>query len=47
VAQVPDVRTIDEQIKARVADIEGQLKRYRHLSDELDRLRGGARSLGG
>jgi CRP-like cAMP-binding protein len=40
VAQVPDVRTIAEQIKARVADIEKQLKQHRDLSEELDRLRG-------
>lgn len=39
-AQVPDVRTIVEQIKARVADIEKQLKQHRDLSEELDRLRG-------
>ena len=39
-AQVPDVRSIVEQIKARVADIEKQLKQHRDLSDELDRLRG-------
>jgi predicted ArsR family transcriptional regulator len=39
VAQVPDVRTIVEQIKARIADIEEQLKQHRDLSEELDRLR--------
>jgi hypothetical protein len=39
-AHVPDVRTIVEQIKARIADIEEQLKQHRDLSDELDRLRG-------
>jgi DNA-binding transcriptional ArsR family regulator len=39
-AQVPDVRTIVEQIKARIADIEEQLKHHRDLSEELDRLRG-------
>jgi DNA-binding transcriptional ArsR family regulator len=36
----PDVRTIVEQIKARIADIEEQLKQHRDLGDELDRLRG-------
>jgi DNA-binding transcriptional ArsR family regulator len=40
VAQVPDVRTIVDQIKARITDIEKQLKQHRDLSDELDRLRG-------
>ena len=39
-AQVPDVRTIVEQIKVRIADIEKQLKERRDLSEELDRLRG-------
>lgn len=39
-AQVPDVRTIVDQIKARIADIEDQLKQHRDLSEELDRLRG-------
>jgi predicted Rossmann fold nucleotide-binding protein DprA/Smf involved in DNA uptake len=39
-AQVPDVRTIVDQIKARIADIEEQLKQHHDLSDELDRLRG-------
>jgi Fic family protein len=39
-ARVPDVRTIVEQIKARIADIEEQLKQHRDLSEELDRLRG-------
>jgi CRP-like cAMP-binding protein len=40
VAHVPDVRTIVEQIKTRIADIEKQLKQHRDLSEELDRLRG-------
>jgi predicted Rossmann fold nucleotide-binding protein DprA/Smf involved in DNA uptake len=39
-AQVPDVRTIVEQVKARIADIEGQLKQQGDLTDELERLRG-------
>jgi predicted Rossmann fold nucleotide-binding protein DprA/Smf involved in DNA uptake len=38
--QIPDVRTIGEQIKARIADIEKQLKEHRDLTDELERLRG-------
>jgi CRP-like cAMP-binding protein len=47
VAQVPDVRTIVEQIKARIADIEEQLKHHRDLSEELDRLRGALSRLEG
>jgi CRP-like cAMP-binding protein len=39
-AQVPDVRAIVEQIKARIDHIEQQLRQHRDLSDELDRLRG-------
>src|SRR4051812_10532735 len=39
-AKVPDVRAIVEQIKARIADVEEQLKQHRDLSEELDRLRG-------
>jgi DNA-binding transcriptional ArsR family regulator len=38
--EVPDVRSIVEQIKARIGHIEDQLKRQRDLSGELDRLRG-------
>jgi hypothetical protein len=41
---VPDVRAIAKQIKARIGHIEEQLKQRRDLSDELDRLRG---ALGG
>src|SRR5258706_14508061 len=39
-ARVPEVRAIVEQIKARIADVEEQLKQHRDLSEELDRLRG-------
>jgi DNA-binding transcriptional ArsR family regulator len=39
VPQVPDVRSIVDQIKARIADLEQQLKQHRDLSEELDRLR--------
>ncbi|HWH92432.1 MAG TPA: winged helix-turn-helix domain-containing protein [Baekduia sp.] len=39
-ARVPEVRAIVEQIKARIVDIEEQLKQHRDLSEELDRLRG-------
>jgi DNA-binding transcriptional ArsR family regulator len=39
VVEVPGVGAIVEQIKARIGDIEQQLKRHRDLSDELERLR--------
>ena len=39
-AKGPDVHAIVEQIKARIADIEEQLKQHRDLGEELDRLRG-------
>jgi CRP-like cAMP-binding protein len=45
--QVPDVRTIVEQIKGRIDDIEEQLKQHRDLSDELERLRGALSRLEG
>lgn len=44
---VPDVRAIVEQIKARIADIEEQLKQHRDLNEELDRLRGALSRLEG
>jgi CRP-like cAMP-binding protein len=46
-ARLPGVPTIGEQIKARIADIEVQLKEHRDLSDELDRLRGALSRLEG
>jgi predicted ArsR family transcriptional regulator len=46
-ARVPDVSTIVEQIKARIADVEAQLKQHRDLSEELDRLRGALSRLEG
>jgi CRP-like cAMP-binding protein len=46
-AQAPDVRTIVDQIKRRIAELEEQLKRHRDLSDELDRLRGALSRLEG
>jgi CRP-like cAMP-binding protein len=46
-AKVPDVRAIVEQIKARIADVEEQLKQHRDLSEELDRLRGALARLEG
>jgi DNA-binding transcriptional ArsR family regulator len=39
VVEVPGVGAIVEQIKARIGQIEEQLKQHRDLSDELDRLR--------
>jgi predicted ArsR family transcriptional regulator len=47
VPQVPDVRTIAEQIKARIADLEKQLRQHRDLNEELDRLRGALSRLEG
>ena len=38
-AEVPGVGAIVEQIKARIAQIEQQLRQHRDLSDELERLR--------
>ena len=39
-AEVPGVGAIVEGIKARIGQIEEQLRQHRDLSDELDRLRG-------
>jgi len=39
-AEVPGVGAIVEGIKARIGQIEEQLRRHRDLSDELERLRG-------
>ena len=39
-AEVPGVGAIIEGIKARIGQIEEQLRRHRDLSDELERLRG-------
>ena len=38
-AEVPGVGAIVEQIKARIGQIEQQLRQHRDLSDELERLR--------
>jgi CRP-like cAMP-binding protein len=38
-AEVPGVGAIVEQIKARIGQIEEQLRQHRDLSDELERLR--------
>jgi hypothetical protein len=39
VVEVPGVGAIVEQIKARMGQIEEQLRQHRDLSDELERLR--------
>jgi hypothetical protein len=39
-AEVPGVGAIIEGIKARIGQIEQQLRQHRDLSDELERLRG-------
>jgi DNA-binding transcriptional ArsR family regulator len=39
-AEVPGVGAIVEGIKARIGQIEEQLRQHRDLSDELERLRG-------
>jgi CRP-like cAMP-binding protein len=39
-AEVPGVGAIIEGIRARIGQIEEQLRRHRDLSDELERLRG-------
>jgi DNA-binding transcriptional ArsR family regulator len=39
VVEVPGVGAIVEQIKARIGQIEEQLRQHRDLSDELERLR--------
>jgi CRP-like cAMP-binding protein len=38
-AEVPGVGALVESIKARIAQIEGQIRQHRDLSDELERLR--------
>lgn len=37
--QVPDVKAITDQVKARIKQIEGQLTQQHKLTDELERLR--------
>jgi DNA-binding transcriptional regulator GbsR (MarR family) len=37
--EVPDVSTIAQHVKARIKQIEDQLKQHQTLTDELDRLR--------
>ena len=38
--EIPDVSGIAQQVKARIKQIEDQLKQHDKLSDELNRLRG-------
>jgi DNA invertase Pin-like site-specific DNA recombinase len=38
--EIPDVSGIAQQVKARIKQIEDQLKQHETLTDELDRLRG-------
>jgi predicted Rossmann fold nucleotide-binding protein DprA/Smf involved in DNA uptake len=37
--EIPDVSTIAKQVRARIKQIEDQLKRHHNLADELERLR--------
>ena len=45
--EIPDVSAIAQQVKARIKQIEDQLKQHRRLTDELDRLRGALSRLEG
>jgi predicted Rossmann fold nucleotide-binding protein DprA/Smf involved in DNA uptake len=45
--EIPDVSAIAQQVKARIKQIEDQLKQHRPLTDELDRLRGALSRLEG
>jgi Fic family protein len=47
VANILDVSAITDQIKARIAQLEEQLKQHQNLSDELKRLRGALARLEG
>jgi predicted Rossmann fold nucleotide-binding protein DprA/Smf involved in DNA uptake len=38
--EIPDVSGIAQQVKARIKQIEDQLRQHETLTDELDRLRG-------
>jgi DNA-binding transcriptional ArsR family regulator len=46
-AEIPRVSAIIEGIKARIGQIEEQLRQHRDLSDELERLRGALERLEG
>ena len=45
--EIPDVSAIAQQVKARIKQIEDQLKQQRQLADELERLRGALSRLEG
>jgi CRP-like cAMP-binding protein len=45
--EIPDVSKIAQQVKARIRQIEDQLKQHHTLTDELERLRGALTRLEG
>jgi predicted Rossmann fold nucleotide-binding protein DprA/Smf involved in DNA uptake len=45
--EIPDVSAIAQQVKARIKQIEEQLKQHHMLTDELERLRGALTRLEG
>jgi CRP-like cAMP-binding protein len=45
--EIPDVSAIAKQVKARITQIEEQLKQHHRLTDELERLRGALSRLEG
>ena len=45
--EMPDVSAIAQQVKARITQIEDQLKQHQKLTDELERLRGALTRLEG
>jgi CRP-like cAMP-binding protein len=45
--EIPDVGAIAQQVKARIKQIEEQLKQHHTLTDELERLRGALTRLEG
>jgi predicted Rossmann fold nucleotide-binding protein DprA/Smf involved in DNA uptake len=45
--EIPDVSAIARQVKARIEQIEDQLKQHHKLTDELERLRGALSRLEG
>jgi len=45
--EIPDVSKIAQQVKARIKQIEDQLKQHHTLTDELERLRGALTRLEG
>jgi predicted Rossmann fold nucleotide-binding protein DprA/Smf involved in DNA uptake len=46
-ANIPGVSAITDQVKARITQIEEQLKQHQNLNDELERLRGALSRLEG